>query len=227
LCEGDTLTLTTIIGPYIYIWDGEISGAFKDITQGGTYGIEVKNQCGSATDQVYIQEYERRDINLGADQVLLPGEAIELDAGPGYDSYLWQDGSTARYFHIIAESINPTNTTYYVEAIEGPCKSSDTAIISLFKIKIPNAITPNGDGNNDEFRPFVDTWNGVNRHHIMVFNRWGEKVWESDNFEQGWDGKRNGSYVADGTYYWVLEVFYGPQDTKQTLKGTLSILGSD
>jgi len=227
LCEGDTLTLTTIIGPYIYIWDGEISGAFKDITQGGTYGIEVKNQCGSATDQVYIQEYERRDINLGADQVLLPGEAIELDAGPGYDSYLWQDGSTARYFHIIAESINPTNTTYYVEAIEGPCKSSDTAIISLFKIKIPNAITPNGDGNNDEFRPFVDTWNGVNRHHIMVFNRWGEKVWESDNFEQGWDGKRNGSYVADGTYYWVLEIYFGDENNQQVVKGTLSVLGQN
>jgi len=62
---------------------------------------------------------------------------------------------------------------------------------------------------------------------MMVFNRWGEKIWESNDFEAGWDGKRNGRYVSDGTYYWILDVYYGPENLKQTLKGSLTVLGTD
>jgi hypothetical protein len=60
---------------------------------------------------------------------------------------------------------------------------------------------------------------------MIVFNRWGEKVWESEDFPAGWDGKQNGQYVAEGTYYWILDVYFGPDDIKQTLKGSLTVLG--
>ncbi|MEZ5083578.1 MAG: gliding motility-associated C-terminal domain-containing protein [Bacteroidales bacterium] len=225
LCEGDTITLISNAGPYTYLWNGEIGGYQNEITEGGTYTLEVSNQCGSETDQITIVEFQRRDVNLGADQILKPGESIDLNAGTGYDSYLWQDGSFNQYYHVIAESIDPDHPYYYVEVVEGPCKSSDTIRIELFEIKVPIAITPNGDGANDVFKPFEDTWNGINQHHIMVFNRWGEQVWESEKFEEGWDGKRNGKYVSDGTYFWILDVFYGPQDIKQTLRGTLTVMG--
>jgi gliding motility-associated-like protein len=88
-------------------------------------------------------------------------------------------------------------------------------------------ITPNGDGSNDYFKPDQKCWQGINQHKMMVFNRWGEKIWESNDFEAGWDGKRNGRYVSDGTYYWILDVYYGPENLKQTLKGSLTVLGTD
>ncbi|MCF8369528.1 MAG: gliding motility-associated C-terminal domain-containing protein [Bacteroidales bacterium] len=227
LCLGDTLVLSSVEGPYNYKWNGEIGNYFLEVTQGGTYELEVSNLCGGKLDQIYIEEFERRLINIGPDKVLLPGESIQLDAGDGFDSYVWQDGSANRYFTVNAESIDPEDPVYFVEAIEGPCISNDTAIIKLFKIKIPIAITPNGDGYNDIFRPFEDGWSGVSRHHITIFNRWGEKVWESDDFEKGWDGKRNGNYVAEGMYYWVLEVYYGPENIEQVINGTLTILGEN
>ena len=227
LCEGDTLMLTATEGPFTYLWNGVNGDASIHITQGGTYTLEVSNQCGSETDQVTILEVERRDVDLGTDQVLLPGESLNLDAGAGYDSYIWQDGSFNQYYHVLAESIDPDNPFYFVEVVEGPCKSSDTVRIEIFEVKVPTVITPNGDGANDIFKPFEDTWNGINHHHISVFNRWGEEVWKSDNFEEGWDGKRNGKFVADGTYFWILEVFYGPQDINQTIKGTLSVIGQN
>ena len=62
---------------------------------------------------------------------------------------------------------------------------------------------------------------------MIVFNRWGEKVCESTDFETGWDGKQNGRYVAEGTYFWVLEVYYGSNNIKQILKGSLTVLGSN
>ena len=71
-----------------------------------------------------------------------------------------------------------------------------------------------------------DGWAAVKDHTIMVFNRWGEKVWESGNFLSGWDGKQNGHYVADGTYYWILEVYYGDDNVKKVFKGTLTVVGA-
>ncbi len=62
---------------------------------------------------------------------------------------------------------------------------------------------------------------------MMVFNRWGEKVWESSDFPSGWDGKQNGRYVAEGTYFWVLEVYYGTDNIKKVYKGSLTVLGTN
>jgi len=99
--------------------------------------------------------------------------------------------------------------------------------VELFEVWVPKVITPNGDGVNDIFLPDLQKWEGIKKHEMIVFNRWGEKVWESSDFESGWDGKRNGRYVAEGTYFWLLEVYYGPELTKQTVTGSLTILGTD
>jgi gliding motility-associated-like protein len=69
-------------------------------------------------------------------------------------------------------------------------------------------------------------WKGITSHHISIFNRWGEQVWESEHFEDGWDGRQNGKPVADGTYFWVLELYYGPENIRQVQKGTVTVLGA-
>jgi gliding motility-associated-like protein len=225
LCEGESLILETIEGPYSYVWNGETGNYYNEIYSGGTYMVEVTNQCGSESDQITITELPVPEVNLGPDQVLLSGESIQLNAGEGFDQYIWQDGTSNQYYLVSSDQADPDDPYYWVEVWDGPCKSSDTTRIELFKVKIPNVITPNGDGINDTFTPMEGSWSGVNRHHIGLFNRWGEKVWESDDFESGWDGKRNGTSVAEGTYFWVLDVFYGPEDIKQTIKGTVTVLG--
>jgi gliding motility-associated-like protein len=93
-------------------------------------------------------------------------------------------------------------------------------------VELPNVFTPNNDGKNDYFLPMPNAWDGISSHFISIFNRWGEKVWESDHMEEGWDGRRDGTAVADGTYFWVLEVFYGPENIKQVQKGTVTVIGS-
>jgi gliding motility-associated-like protein len=227
LCSGETIIIDTPQGPFIYMWDGKPGGTFIEVSEGGTYAIEVSNQCGTAYDEVSITEYPDPVVDLGEDQVLQPGETIDLDAGAGFDDYLWQDGSNSRYFQVSADIINPDDPFFYVEVTLGPCKSSDTAKIEPLRVKIPNVITPNGDGFNDTFTPMEEGWSGVGKHRIRVYNRWGEEVWESEDFGAGWDAKKNGSYVAEGTYFWVLEVFYGNDQAARAFKGTLTIIGTD
>ncbi len=225
-CEGGSILLETAQGPYSYTWNGEPGDYYLEVGQEGTYTVEVSNECGSVSDQVVVTEFPVPLVNLGSDQVIQPGESIQLDAGGGFDQYIWQDGSGGQYFMVIAEQIDTEDPYYWVEVWEGFCKSSDTARIEMFNVKVPIVITPDGDGYNDIFSPYKESWSGINRNHIIIFNRWGEKVWESDNFEQGWDGKRDGYYVADGTYFWILDVYYGENDLSQTIKGSVTVLNA-
>ena len=225
LCEGNSLVLETIQGPFSYEWNGVPGYYYLEVQSAGTYEVNVSNQCGSENDEIVVTEFPVPVVYLGPDQVILPGESLQLNAGEDFDQYIWQDGANGQFYAVTSDQADPNNPYYWVEVWDGPCKSSDTIVVELFDVKVPNLITPNGDGANDVFIPIDNSWGGVTNHHIDVFNRWGEKVWESDNFAEGWDGKRNGKFVAEGTYYWILEIYHGENNTRQQMKGTLTILG--
>jgi gliding motility-associated-like protein len=78
----------------------------------------------------------------------------------------------------------------------------DTAYL-MVKVRagnfIPNVFTPNGDGRNDGFRivgEFLDNY------YIEIYNRWGKKVWDTNDFFASWDGTINGSPATEGTYFY-------------------------
>jgi len=224
ICQGDTLLLSAPEGKFDYYWNGVEGEQTYTVTQGGNYELILKNYCGEDTDEKFVEQYPLPDVNLGEDNILFPGESIQLDAGE-FVSYLWQDDSENRYYLVTYGS--DLNTLYYVEVSdEYGCKNSDTITIEIYNVKVPPVITPNADGFNDRFEP-GEEWSGINNHKMLVYNRWGEKVWESSDFPGGWDGKRNGKYVAEGTYFWILEVYYGPKNLKKVYKGSLTILDTD
>ena len=226
ICEGDTVYLQAPEGEYIYYWNGVEGGPGYTISSSGQYSLSIVNPCDSVSDELSVAVQPIPEVYLGVDDVLYPGHTIELDAGEGFDAYQWQDGSGGQYYMITEVNIDTANPYYYVEVTEGICKSSDTIKIELYQIWVPGIITPNGDGDNDMFKAdYPDRWAGINEHTMIVFNRWGEKIWESNDFVSGWDGKQNGRYVAEGTYFWILEVEYGSENIKQVLKGSLTVLG--
>ena len=70
-------------------------------------------------------------------------------------------------------------------------------------ISIPNIITPNNDGKNDIFE--IKGITGFPGSRLLVFNRWGNEVYKSENYDNTWDG----SGLADGTYYYLFELNTG------------------
>lgn len=69
---------------------------------------------------------------------------------------------------------------------------------------VPNAFTPNGDGENDSFRP---VWNNMSLERFEVFSRWGELVYSMDEGEAGWNGKtQKGKEAEPGMYIWQMEL---------------------
>lgn len=149
---------------------------------------------------------------------------ILLDAGIYSDSitYLWQDGSTDRYFRVTLPGI------YWVIVGLGDCFARDTVEVwNCSKLIIPNVFTPNNDAYNDKFKP--KTIGDISEYRIQIFNRWGKRVYESTDVEEGWDGTvfNNGSACAEGTYYFVINyksISY-PQNSKDNnVTGAVTLL---
>jgi gliding motility-associated-like protein len=89
---------------------------------------------------------------------------------------------------------------------------------------IPNAFTPNGDGDNDSFRPVSPN---VNDYTFEVFSRWGQLIYSTTDPEQGWNGKVHGVRAKEGVYVW--QISYSERDKKKEFvekqqRGTVSLL---
>lgn len=90
---------------------------------------------------------------------------------------------------------------------------------------VPNIFTPDGDDFNETFQPVFN--NGVNPYsfHMTIFNRYGEIVFESYNYDQGWDGTYGSQgLVQDGTYIWQIEFLENESDKKHKHQGHVTIL---
>jgi gliding motility-associated-like protein len=96
---------------------------------------------------------------------------------------------------------------YLVEVIDAKgCKEKDSVVIEAGQcceeVFVPNAFSPNGDGVNDVFR--VTTSTGIELVQFEIYDRWGRKVWYTDDFREGWDGNERGQPRDMNTYYYIF-----------------------
>jgi gliding motility-associated-like protein len=116
---------------------------------------------------------------------------------------------------------NPTNAfkelrtyevTLEVKNQDG-CKKATTKKINTSPFIVPNAFTPNGDGKNDTF---FATYNGLFEknnsaytYHMQIFDRWGELIFESKNYDTNWDGTYRGLPAKNDVYVWLISATNG------------------
>jgi gliding motility-associated-like protein len=129
---------------------------------------------------------------------MLPGSAVALTSLDYMASYYWNTGETSQSVTVKEPG------DYFVTYIDtNCCQQMDTTRIYLLDLFVPNAFSPNYDGRNDRFHVTGPTL-GINDYHFYIYNRWGQLLWESDNFNDGWDGTFKGTECPVGTYAWVM-----------------------
>ncbi|MBZ0206681.1 MAG: gliding motility-associated C-terminal domain-containing protein [Flavobacteriales bacterium] len=150
-------------------------------------------------------------VTASVDQnVVLAGTTVQLHATPGSGvTYSWQPASAVSNPTIAAPTavVNAT-TTFYVTVSDGTCSRMDSVKVTVHEllcadpdIFVPDAFTPNGDGNNDLLL--------VRGRHITdldfkVFDRWGEVVFATTDQSKGWDGSYKGKPVDPAVFvYWL------------------------
>lgn len=126
-------------------------------------------------------------------------ENDSLILAPGsFLSYLWQDGSTADHYIVRT----PGTYTVTVSNACGNTTRSTTVASKACAIVFPTAFTPNGDGRNDYFK--VLTSYTFEAYDLAVYNRWGQKIFETSDPKKGWDGSYNNIAQSSGdSFIWT------------------------
>jgi gliding motility-associated-like protein len=109
---------------------------------------------------------------------------------------------------------------------------ADTANLTVivkeeFLLYVPNTFTPNDDDTNDDFKPIINNRYVESSYHFMIFNRWGEMVFESYDANYGWDGTYGADMnlpVQDGVYSWVLSLKMRANEDAIRFTGHVSLL---
>jgi len=113
--------------------------------------------------------------------------------------------------------------TLQVRALGG-CETTSSMAVSgqtrTDQIFIPSAFTPNGDGVNDVWRIYS---NVIRSSRVMIFNQWGEKIFESSNLNAGWDGVAKGKQQPSGVYMYVADITLNSGD-RIVRKGAINLV---
>jgi len=210
ICEGELAWLSaTATGnePLTYQWtlpDGSnVNDPFLIIfnassANSGQYRVKVSDPLGCSDSTLLTlqvtpnpADWFLQDTILFENQYLLAGPA-------GYASYLWSTGDTMPEITVNTEGLYTLQLTTH-----NLCAGADSTYLKMLEAEspflVPNAFTPNNDGLNDTFRPVVD-YDRVRMFSMVIYNRWGQMIFETNNPAEGWDGKN----APAGLYSWVI-----------------------
>ena len=170
------------------------------------------------------------NTSIGADPTLYKwtiegitadGENINLD----YFHEQQMGGDTGVYVHDFGNVKGQFKVCMWVWIDGLGCEDTSCVIVeNTFetKLEMPNVFTPNGDGVNDFFEPIE--YQGVEKWQLVVYNRWGQKVFETDRVDDFWDGRKmnDGSMCAPDVYYYVL-TYQLRGEKEDNMSGTVDI----
>ncbi len=221
LCEGTTRLLDAQNTGATYYWqDGSGRQTFLVVSK-GRYFVQVDKAGCQAADTVFIDYSFKPSFTLGPDQTICNGLTVMLR--PNLQNtiavnYSWQDGSSQSSYTV-------TQPGLYTLQLTNDCGErvdSINVIKGLCKLYVPTAFSPNGDGKNDVFKPSYGE--NITNYRLLVYNRWGEKIFESTNMNDGWDGKYKRILQPEGIYTWMIGYNTLSKPDKEILKGTLLLI---
>lgn len=206
------------------VWNNEIPSTQYHLTQPGIVRAKWLNSHNCPEeDSIVVRLFPNPSLNLGPDTILCVSEKPVLDAGPGMQSYYWQNGVKDQT--LIARD----SGLYWVEIKDWEgCKSRDSVLINKRKdlftsnIFMPNAFTPNQDGLNDLFPDNHYKVKG-SLYNLKLFNRWGEKLAEYNSPDFNWDGNINGKPAEEGVYVFTI-TWIGCDNYLKTLVGDFTLI---
>ncbi|MEZ4739648.1 MAG: gliding motility-associated C-terminal domain-containing protein [Flavobacteriales bacterium] len=243
ICATDTaqLVLTGIDPGSTIQWSPEdeiISGQATPVATVApmasmVFGVNVISPSGCTWDAnigVQVSDLVGGTVNATVDQELVtPGTTVHLMAWPAEGvSYSWRpQGAVSDASAQAPSAVVNTTTSFTVTVSDGICTREASVTVEVRDllcadpdIFVPNTFTPNGDGNNDIL--YV-RGRAISEMEFMVFDRWGEKVFETKDQGRGWDGMFQGRAVDPAVFVYHLTV-YCLDGQRFFTKGNVSVI---
>jgi len=228
-------TYTTQNGPYTFLLDGyelQDTGYFQKLSAGPHFIITTSANGCMDTIPFVVPQPLPIVIDIAPDNVTIPlggSESVLVTLmNASNPTYNWTPSvglSCVDCPNPVVSPYAPGDYMLVVSTQNGPATCYDTAYLSVFiephrHAFFPNAFSPNGDGNNDLFEIYGED---IKEISLKIFNRWGEKVFETSNSLSGWDGTYKGVPQNIGVYTYEAVVTF-LDNSRQIKNGTVTLL---
>ncbi|PCI92709.1 MAG: hypothetical protein COB15_17355 [Flavobacteriales bacterium] len=223
--------LTTIYQVIVTDSNGAIGSADLELVVNLIYSINDSIHLCQG-DSVFLQGsfqttsgtyYDSLNTIFGCDSIVTHNLTINNSSSStstinACDSITWINGITYTSSNSIAQDtlINAVGCDSVI-TLHLTINNCDSSMI------IPNIFTPNQDGFNDLFLPFL----GLDLESInsKIFNRWGQLIYQSNQINEGWNGRTTaGIKVSEGTYFYIIEVVIKENGISTIYKGALTLI---
>jgi gliding motility-associated-like protein len=184
-------------------------------------------QCGTSS-QISVAINPLPTLIMGPDVTIAPGASTTLNVSVTGNiiSYQWIPPTGLNNASIEDPVASPSATTVYTLDVTdaNQCEASDSIKINVSgggggssKILVPNAFSPNGDGINDTW--VITNLSAYPGATVDVFNRYGQLVFHSENYNKAWDGTFNGKSLPAATYYYIID----PKNNEKKQAGSVTL----
>ena len=167
-------------------------------------------------------------VDAGADVDITLGQATTFNptiSAPTVTSYAWTPITDLTCSNCEAPDANPNITTQYLLTVvdDAGCIVSDSLVVKVTapELLIPTAFSPNGDGVNDLFRALNKD---LAKFNLQVYNRWGERVFETSDPYEGWDGMYQDRSQPIEVYTWQCDYKFAGAPKTATAKGNVTLV---
>ena len=209
------LTVSGGTGGYTYVWNPAGTGATINNLGEGSYGVTVTDANGCEVSANYqIEVIGGLDVLIQPNpSVIESGDEVDLTVtvttGITGGTYTWTPSDGLSCNDCPDPTASPSETTTYIVTVvsDDGCVGSDSVIIYVVNpcvgAFLPNMFSPNGDGNNDHLCVISEC---VSTMDLSIYNRWGERVFQSSSPEDCWDGTHRNQPVNTGVFVYKLNV---------------------
>ena len=225
---------STALSSHSYIWSPNTGLSSDNIAQPNfqyqnnndtvlIFYLTVTNAFGCTNkDSIRINLFPNPIANAGNDTTIVFGYSLSLQGTLG-DQYTWSPVLWLSDPNISNPISTPKESIGYKLIVEtqNGCTNSDSIFITILEsaVAMPNAFSPNSDGQNDFYGAFGLP---IKDFKLSIYDRWGKSVFESSDIQQHWNGRLNGVEQPIGTYIYVLSGSY--EDESILLKGNFSLI---
>lgn len=204
-----TVTAAGGTGTLTYSWSGGPTTATYSGIPSGSYTVTVSDANGCTQSASGLVGSVGGPIaNAGADVTITLGSSTTLNgSGPAGSTYSWTPSTGLSCTTCQNPVASPSQTTvYYLTVTESGCSSVDTVIVYVDivcgDLFVPQVFSPNMDGNNDVLYVYGAC---IQDMDFAIFDRWGEKVFETNDQSVGWDGTYKGKLLDAAVFVYYLK----------------------
>lgn len=234
-CDGEEVLLNVIETKGItieeYTWSTGETGNAISVTESGTYSvIGLSNEgCDDSSEIEVFFIPQLPPLPEFLDTLICADGSLDVDLSifENFADIEWADGSTQPIRIFDEGGEYPFVIENICERLEGEVALEKSPFeFGELPMYFPNAFSPNQDGINDNFRPEFPDGIEILSYKLQVFDRWGNKVFESELTEFGWDGIFDGRAMDPAVFAWIAEIefFVCEEPQKKILEGDITIL---